>query len=67
MSLANKICLPQGVWYMGLTERLADANEIQQTIGTVPWYRWKALIEKGDLLIEGSGWGTVRDFDLVQT
>jgi hypothetical protein len=47
-------------------ERLDGARHVQQTIGTVPWYRWKALIEGGDPLIEGSGWGTVRDFRLVQ-
>jgi hypothetical protein len=52
---------------MGSTERLKDANGIQLIIGTLPWYRWKALIEGGDPLIEGSGWGTVRDFRLVQT
>jgi hypothetical protein len=52
---------------MGFPERLKDANEIQLITELVPWYKWKALIEDGDPLIEGSGWGTVRDFRPVQT
>jgi hypothetical protein len=46
-------------------ERLDGARHVQQTIGTVPWYWWKALIEGGDPLIEGSGWGAVRDLRLL--
>jgi hypothetical protein len=46
---------------MGFTERLKDANGIQLITGSVPLDKWKALLEQGNPLIEGSGWGEVRD------
>ena len=52
---------------MGFTERLDDANEIQLITGSVPMDKWKALLEQGDPLIEGSGWGEVRDLKIVDS
>jgi hypothetical protein len=52
---------------MGSTERLDDANDIQIITGSVPLYKWKALLEQGDPLIEGSGWGEVRDLKVADS
>ena len=52
---------------MGFTERLDDANEIQLITGSVPMDKWKALLEQGDPLIEGSGWGEVRDLKIADS
>jgi hypothetical protein len=52
---------------MDFTERLDDANGIQLIIGSVPLDKWKALLEQGDPLIEGSGWGEVRDLKIADS
>ena len=52
---------------MGFTERLDDANEIQLITGSVPMDKWKALLEQGDPLIEGSGWGEVSDLKVADS
>ena len=52
---------------MGIPERLDDANEIQLITGSVPMDKWKALLEQGDPLIEGSGWGEVRDLKVADS
>ncbi len=52
---------------MGFTERLDDANDIQLITVSVPMYMWKALLEQGDPLIEGSGWGEVRDWKVADS
>jgi hypothetical protein len=52
---------------MGLTERLKDANGIQIITGSVPMDKWKALLEQGGPLIEGSGWGEVRDLEVTDS
>ena len=52
---------------MGSTERLKDANDIQLITGSVPLYKRKALLEQGDPLIEGSGWGEVRDLKIADS
>jgi hypothetical protein len=52
---------------IGSTERLDDANGIQLIIGSVPLDKWKALLEQGDPLIEGSGWSEVRDLKIADS
>ena len=52
---------------IGSTERLGDANNIQLITGSVPLDKWKALLEQGDPLIEGSGWGEVRDLKVADS
>ena len=52
---------------IGSTERLDDANNIQLITGSVPLDKWKALLEQGDPLIEGSGWGEVRDLKVADS
>tara|TARA_B110000908_G_scaffold12694_1_gene14778 strand:- start:72 stop:239 length:168 start_codon:yes stop_codon:yes gene_type:complete len=52
---------------MGIPERLDDANDAQLTTGSVPMDKWKALLEQGDPLIEGSGWGEVRDLKVADS
>ena len=52
---------------IGSTERLDDANNIQLVTGSVPLNKWKALLEQGDPLIEGSGWGEVRDLKIADS
>ena len=52
---------------IGSAERLDDANNIQFITGSVPLDKWKALLEQGDPLIEGSGWGEVRDLKVTDS
>ena len=52
---------------MGFPERLDDANGIQLITGSVPLDKWKALLEQGEPLIEGSGWGEVRDLKIADS
>ena len=52
---------------MGIPERLDDANDIQLITGSVPMDKWKALLGQGDPLIEGSGWGEVRDLKVADS
>jgi hypothetical protein len=52
---------------IGSTERLDDAKGIQLITGSVPLDKWKALLEQGDPLIEGSGWGEVRDLKVADS
>jgi len=35
--------------------------------GSVPLYKWKALLEQGNPLIEGSGWGEVKDLKIADS
>jgi len=50
-----------------LLERLKDANDIQLITGSVPLDKWKTLLEQGNPLIEGSGWGEVRDLKIADS
>ena len=52
---------------MGIPERLDVANGIQLITGSVPLDKWKALLEQGGPLIEGSGWGEVRDLKIADS
>ena len=52
---------------MGFTERLEDATGIQLITGSVPLDKWKVLLEQGNPLIEGSGWGEVRDLKIADS
>jgi len=52
---------------MGFSERLEDATGIQLITGSVPLDKWKVLLEQGNPLIEGSGWGEVRDLKIADS